>query len=109
MVSSRDMENLLTAYDCCIDKEHRTFFLKMIDELRIYNNLSTLPFISSSMYVTEYPISIACEGDLLQLVSTIAVTLQKEHMYWQPSKRDLMSKADLYPSLRSFRIFIWMP
>uniref|UniRef100_A0A1B0B255 Uncharacterized protein n=1 Tax=Glossina palpalis gambiensis TaxID=67801 RepID=A0A1B0B255_9MUSC len=50
MVSSRDLENLLKAYDCCIDKDHRTFFLKIIDELRIYNNLSTLPFISSSTY-----------------------------------------------------------
>uniref|UniRef100_A0A1B0C766 Uncharacterized protein n=1 Tax=Glossina palpalis gambiensis TaxID=67801 RepID=A0A1B0C766_9MUSC len=30
--------------------DHRTFFLKIIDELRIYNNLSTSPFISSSIY-----------------------------------------------------------
>ncbi|KAI9577362.1 hypothetical protein GQX74_015534 [Glossina fuscipes] len=50
MVSSRDLKNLLKAYDYCIDEDHRTFFLKMIDELRIYNNLFTSPFISSSIY-----------------------------------------------------------
>uniref|UniRef100_A0A1B0C2J6 Uncharacterized protein n=1 Tax=Glossina palpalis gambiensis TaxID=67801 RepID=A0A1B0C2J6_9MUSC len=50
VVSSRVFENLLKAYDCCIDKDHRTFFLKMIDELRIYNNLSCSPLISSSIY-----------------------------------------------------------
>uniref|UniRef100_A0A1B0BYB3 Uncharacterized protein n=1 Tax=Glossina palpalis gambiensis TaxID=67801 RepID=A0A1B0BYB3_9MUSC len=46
MVSSRDLKNLLKAYDYCIDEDHRTFFLKMIDELRIYNNLFTSPYDS---------------------------------------------------------------
>uniref|UniRef100_A0A1B0AKH2 Uncharacterized protein n=1 Tax=Glossina palpalis gambiensis TaxID=67801 RepID=A0A1B0AKH2_9MUSC len=61
MISSRDVENLLQAYDCCIDEDHKTFFLKMINELRTYNDLSTSPFISSSIYdIQSYDPWINC-------------------------------------------------
>ncbi|KAI9575789.1 hypothetical protein GQX74_015687 [Glossina fuscipes] len=68
MVSSRDLENLLEAYDYCINKDHKIFFLKMIDELRIYNNLSTSPIISSSIYeITARCLSALPKAVLLRI------------------------------------------
>uniref|UniRef100_A0A1B0C0H0 Uncharacterized protein n=1 Tax=Glossina palpalis gambiensis TaxID=67801 RepID=A0A1B0C0H0_9MUSC len=62
MVSSRGLKNLLEAYcDYCIDEDHTTFFRKINNELRIYNNLSTSPFISSSIYgIHRYDSWINC-------------------------------------------------
>lgn len=42
MMSSAELENLLVEYSKEINQKHKIFFIKMINEIRMYNNIDNL-------------------------------------------------------------------